>query len=100
MGAGLAFRVGAAGLVLILLHRGTQPAILGHRQHAQAATRRRLHAIVGDEQVTLVMAETGMGRLIAAAADLVEGLEGAVFGADRKTAGLALAHPVLVDREQ
>ncbi|MNP35802.1 hypothetical protein D3C76_1291510 [compost metagenome] len=100
MRAGLALRIGAAGLVLVLLHRARQFAVLGHRQHAEAAARGRLHTVVGHEQVALVMAEAGMGRLVAGTTDLVEGFEAAVFGTDGKTAGLAFACPVLVDGEQ
>ncbi|MNE45128.1 hypothetical protein D3C80_1394000 [compost metagenome] len=100
MRAGLALRVGAAGLVLVLLHRARQLAVLGHRQHAEAAARGRLHTVVGHEQVALVMAEAGMGRLVAGTTDLVEGFEAAVFGTDGKAAGLPLACTVLVDREQ
>ncbi|MCY1428784.1 hypothetical protein D9M71_446810 [compost metagenome] len=98
MRSGLALRVDAAGLVPVLLHRSLQVAVTVDWQHTEAAAGGRQYAVIGNEQVALVMAEAGMGRLIAQAWHLVQGLEAAVL-ANGKTADLAVAGAILVDRE-
>ncbi|MNP58332.1 hypothetical protein D3C76_1532400 [compost metagenome] len=80
-----------------LLHHGLELAVLGHRDHHQAAAGVGLDRVVGHEQVTLVTAEAGVGRLVALAGHLVEGFDLA-FGADAETAGMAARG--FIDREQ
>ncbi|MNP07403.1 hypothetical protein D3C76_994240 [compost metagenome] len=97
MGAGLALGVDPARLVPGLLHHRLELAVLGHRDHHQAAARVGLDRVVGHEQITLVLAEAGVGRLVTLAGHLVEGLDLA-FCTDAETAGMAVRG--FIDREQ
>ncbi|MNH23709.1 hypothetical protein D3C79_836180 [compost metagenome] len=80
------------------LHHLFELAIGRRRQYRQGAARVFGHRVIADKQMAAIDAEAGMGRLIAQAWHLVQGLEAAVL-ANGKTADLAVAGAILVDRE-